>query len=158
MFRTFYLQCKKIGVLLRQTLTLWKGTAVTDPQMINQKTEELRLLERIATALEKIAGRTKRKSIGAVFGNIVDHAHKHLAPGSQHPDEYSYVLLNALMEEYPTARYPADITRYVTPEVMESLAITAFESDPTNAVENRRYQAAAQNIVLSLRDAGFWED
>lgn len=119
---------------------------------------ELLLLERIAIALEKIAGRTKRKSIGAVFGSIVDHAHKHLAAGSQNPDEYSFVLLNALMEVYPTARYPADITRFVTPEVMESMAITVFEDDPTNAVVNHQYQAAAQNIVLCLQDAGFWED
>jgi hypothetical protein len=131
------------------------GIAMKDGESSAACLDQVAALKRIASALEKITEHRRRKSIGALFGSIGEYAHKHVGPLMQHPDEYAHVLLEHITFEYPRARYPADITRFITPEIMVQIATSVLEG---HSIITGEPQYSARVLVYSLRDAGFWRD
>ncbi len=123
------------------------------------KIEELiAAVNRVAAALEQNNPKV-RQSIGGIFGSLTEFASTRKTIGGDHPDDYSYVLLQGLMHEYPEANYPSEVTRHLTPELMIAFTEEKLASSPRyNHYPAGTTDMMAQVLVLCLQDAGFWKD
>ena len=120
--------------------------------------ELIAAINRIAAALEQNQPKV-RQSIGSIFGSLTEFASNRKTIGGDHPDDYSYVLLQGLTHEYPEANYPSEITRHLTPELMTNFTEEKLASSPSyNHYRASEIDMMAQVLVLCLQDAGFWKD
>jgi hypothetical protein len=120
--------------------------------------ELITAINRIATALEQSQPKVCQ-SIGGIFGSLTEFASKRKTIGGDHPDDYSYVLLQGLTHEYPEANYPNEITRHLTPELMVGFTEEKLASSPSYShYSTPDIDMMAQVLVLCLQDAGFWKD